>query len=89
MCGTRVGSPVPGQPGTVVQACNPSPQMEEAGGSKFKVNLGYTSGVEVCPGLHEACLKKIKHRNNAKCGHILSSTFFEVFVYEATCSPVH
>lgn len=52
--------------------------MVEAGGSKFKANLGYTSEVEVCPGLHEACLKKIKHTNNTKCVHILFSTFFNV-----------
>lgn len=73
----------------VVQACNPSTQMEKAGGSKFKANLGYTSEVEVCPRLHEACLKKIKHRNNTKCVRILFSIFFEVVVYEVTSILVH
>lgn len=60
------------------QAYNPSTQMVEAGGSKFKTTLDYTSEVEVCPGLHEAGLKKIKHTNNMKFVHILFSTFFNV-----------
>lgn len=88
MCGIRVGSPVPGQPGMVVQACNPSTQMVGAGGSEFKANLGYTE-VEIFPGLQEACLKKIKHRNNTKCVHTRFSTISEVVVYEVTGIPVH
>lgn len=61
------------KPGTVAHACNPSTQTVEAGGSKFKVSLAYSSELEVSLCYMRPSLKEEskKQTNNTRCAGIL------------------
>ena len=74
------------KPRVVVHAGNPSTQMVEAGGSKFKVNLGYISELEVCLCYMRPCLKEMKPRNEQKQYEVcICKLLSRLFIYEARC----